>query len=257
MTRSEHNKQSQCIPTQLNEAIIRSKHFTFTWNGKTYTGYEGDTIVSALAAAGERVFSRSMKLHSPRGVLTGSLHDPGTIVQVNDEPNVRGAHRLIEEGMNVSSQNTWPSLKYDIRAINQLGSRFLGPGFYYKTFIKPDFLRPMYQKVLRGFVHGGVVAENPPKEIYEKRYAHADVLVAGGGPAGMAAALAAADMGAYGLCVEEEHQLGGHLRWSDGSLARQLRSQVKSTANIRVFTDATVAARYEIGRASCRERGEI
>src|SRR5699024_3702930 len=165
--------------------------------------------------------------------------------QVNDEPNVRGAHRLIEEGMNVSSQNTWPSLKYDIRAINQLGSRFLGPGFYYKTFIKPDFLRPMYQKVLRGFVHGGVVAENPPKEIYEKRYAHADVLVAGGGPAGMAAALAAAEMGASVMLVEEEHQLGGHLRWSDGSLARQLRSQVKSTANIRVFTDATVAARYD------------
>src|SRR5699024_204008 len=72
-----------------------------------------------------------------------------------------------------------------------------------------------------------------------------DVLVAGGGPAGMAAALAAAEMGASVMLVEEEHQLGGHLRWSDGSLARQLRSQVKSTANIRVFTDATVAARYD------------
>lgn len=245
MTPSEHNSQPQRMPTQPNEVIDRSKRITFTWNGKTYTGYEGDTVVSALSAAGERVFSRSMKLHSPRGVLTGSLHDPGTIMQIDDEPNVRGAHRLIEEGMNASSQNTWPSLKYDIRSINQLGSRFLGPGFYYKTFMKPDFLRPMYQKVLRGFVHGGVVSEERPEEIYEKRYAHADVLVAGGGPAGMSAALAAAETGASVMLVEEDHQLGGHLRWADGALARQLRSQVESTANIRVYTNSTVAARYD------------
>lgn len=245
MTPSEHNSQPQRMPTQPNEVIDRSKRITFTWNGKTYTGYEGDTVVSALSAAGERVFSRSMKLHSPRGVLTGSLHDPGTIMQIDDEPNVRGAHRLIEEGMNASSQNTWPSLKYDIRSINQLGSRFLGPGFYYKTFMKPDFLRPMYQKVLRGFVHGGVVSEERPEEIYEKRYAHADVLVAGGGPAGMSAALAAAETGASVMLVEEDHQLGGHLRWADGALVRQLRSQVESTANIRVYTNSTVAARYD------------
>src|SRR5699024_4055725 len=150
MTPSEHNSQRQRMPTQPNEVIDRSKRITFTWNGKTYTGYEGDTVVSALAAAGERVFSRSMKLHSPRGVLTGSLHDPGTIMQIYDEPNSRSAHRLIEEGMNASSQYTWPQLKYDRRSINQLGSRFLVPGFYYKTFMKPDFLHPMYQKVFRG-----------------------------------------------------------------------------------------------------------
>lgn len=245
MTSSEHNNQPQRLPTQPNEVIDRSKRVTFTWNGKSYTGYEGDSVVSALAAAGERVFSRSMKLHSPRGVLTGSLHDPGTIMQIDDEPNVRGAHRRIANGMNASSQNTWPSLKYDIRSINQLGSRFLGPGFYYKTFMKPDFLRPLYQKVLRGFVHGGVVAEERPAETYEKRYAHTDVLVAGGGPAGMAAALAAAETGASVMLVEEDHELGGHLRWADGDLARQLRSQVESTANIRVLTNSTVAARYD------------
>ncbi|MDN6173327.1 MAG: 2Fe-2S iron-sulfur cluster-binding protein, partial [Yaniella sp.] len=201
MTSSEHNNQPQRLPTQPNEVIDRSKRVTFTWNGKSYFGYEGDSVVSALAAAGERVFSRSMKLHSPRGVLTGSLHDPGTIMQIDDEPNVRGAHRRIANGMQASSQNTWPSLKYDIRSINQLGSRFLGPGFYYKTFMKPDFLRPLYQKVLRGFVHGGVVAEERPAETYEKRYAHVDVLVAGCGPAGMSAALAAAETGATVMLV--------------------------------------------------------
>src|SRR5699024_3376422 len=193
MTSSEHNNQPQRMRTQPNAVIDRSKRITFTWNGKSYTGYEGDTVVSALSAAGERVFSRSMKLHSPRGVLTAWMHDPGTIMQTDDEPNDRGAPRRIEHGMNAGSQNTWPSLKYDIRELKQLGSRFLGPGFYYKTFMKPDFLRPLYQKVLRGFVHGGVVAEERPAETYEKRYAHVDVLVAGGGPAGMSAALAAAE----------------------------------------------------------------
>ena len=183
MTPSDHNQPLR-LGTQPNEEIDRSQRVTFTWNGKTYTGYQGDTIVSALYAAGERMFSRSMKYHSPRSVLTGTLHDPGTIMQVDDEPNVRGAHRQIENGMNVTSQNTWPSLKYDIRAVNQLGARFLGPGFYYKTFMKPDFLRPAYQRVLRGFVHGGKVSQQRPEETYEKRYAHTDVLVAGVDPRG-------------------------------------------------------------------------
>ena len=245
MTPSEHNAQPRRLPNQNHEVIDRSKRVTFSWNGKTYTGFEGDTVVSALYAAGERVFSRSMKLHSPRSVLTASMHDPGTIMQIDDEPNVRGAHRQITEGIHASSQNTWPSLKYDIRSINQLGSRFFAPGFYYKTFMKPDFLRPLYQKVLRGFVHGGVVGEEEPAEIYEKRYAHADVVVAGGGPAGMSAALAAAATGASVMLVEEEHDLGGHLRWADGALARQLASEVESNPNIRVLTNATVAASYD------------
>ena len=244
MTTSDHNQPLR-LATQPNEEIDRSQRVTFTWNGKTYTGYQGDTIISALYAAGERVFSRSMKYHSPRSVLTGTLHDPGTILQVDNEPNVRGAHRQVAQGMNVSSQNTWPSLKYDVRAINQLGSRFLGPGFYYKTFMKPDFLRPAYQRVLRGFVHGGKVSKDRPEEVFEKRYAHTDVLVAGGGPAGMEAALAAASAGASVMLVEEDHQLGGHLRWADGDLARALRSQVAANPNITVYTNTTVAARYD------------
>ncbi len=99
----------------------------------------GDTIVSALAAAGERVFSRSMKYHRPRGLLTASFHDPGCMVQVGDEPNVRGAHRLAADGMAVTSQNTWPSLRLDAKAVNRLAGRFLTAGFYYKTFMRPRF----------------------------------------------------------------------------------------------------------------------
>ena len=138
------------------------------------------------------MFSRSFKYHRPRGLLTASFHDPGCMVQVGDEPNVRGAHRLAEPGMRVSAQNTWPSLRFDVKAVNQLAGRFLSAGFYYKTFMKPEFLWPAYQQVLRRFVHAGAISPDTPRGYYDQRYAHPDVLIAGGGPAGLAAAVAAA-----------------------------------------------------------------
>ena len=192
------------------EEIDRARSFTFTWNGRTVSAFAGDTIASALAATGERVFSRSYKYHRPRGLLTASYHDPGCFFQVGDEPNVRGAHRQAEPGMDVRSQNTWPSLKFDLKSVNQLAGRFLGPGFYYKTFIKPQRLWPLYERVLQRFVHAGHISPDTPRATLDKRYAHPDVLVAGGGPAGMAAAAAAAAAGASVLLVEEEYRLGGH-----------------------------------------------
>lgn len=233
------------LPRQDGEVLDRSRTLGFTWNGRSYTGYEGDTIISALAAAGERVFSRSFKYHRLRGLLTATMHDPGCLLQVDDEPNVRAAHRLLREGMRASSQNTWPSLRFDVKAVNQLGSRFLAPGFYYKTFMEPAFLWPVYERVLRQFVHGGRVSGEPSGDVYEKRYAHTDVLVVGGGPAGMSAALSAARSGARVMLVEEDHQLGGHLRWADPRSAAELAGQVAATDNIRVLTNATVAARYD------------
>ena len=178
------------------EVIDRRRTLEFRWNGTRYTGHPGDTIVSALAAAGERVFSRSYKYHRPRGLLTASYLDPGCMVQVGDEPNVRGAHRLLAAGLDVRSQNTWPSLRFDVKAVNGLAERFLATGFYYKTFIKPERLWPAYEKVLRTFVHAGEVPPDTDPGHYDKRYAHPDVVVAGGGPAGMAAAVAAARAGA-------------------------------------------------------------
>ena len=233
------------IPAQPGEVIDRTQTVSFRWNGKSFTGHPGDTIVSALTASGERIFSRSYKYHRPRGVLTADYHDPGTLLQVGDEPNVRAAHRLLQDGMQVSSQNTWPSLKFDVKSINRLGGRFLTSGFYYKTFMKPQFLRPFYERTLRQFVHAGKVDTGSQQDYFEKRYAHTDVLVAGGGPAGIAAALAAADTGARVLLVDEQHNLGGHLRWADPDTAGQLAHHVQQTENIEVLTDATVVARYD------------
>ncbi|HET7245645.1 MAG TPA: 2Fe-2S iron-sulfur cluster-binding protein [Streptosporangiaceae bacterium] len=236
------------LPRQPGEVIDRGTTVDFTWNGRPVQGHAGDTIVSALAAAGVRVFSRSMKYHRPRGVLTASYHDPGCTVQVGDEPNVRGAHRLVSAGMTVTSQNTWPSLRFDVRAVNQFAAPFLTAGFYYKTFMRPRFAWPAYEGVLRKFVHGGHVSPGTLPCHPAKRHAHPDVLVAGGGPAGMSAAVAAARAGASVLLVEEEHQLGGHLRWgcaAELAALAELAGQVAAEPGIEVLTDAVVLGRYD------------
>jgi sarcosine oxidase, subunit alpha len=243
---------------QPGEEIDRGQSFTFRWNGTAVPAYRGDTIASALAAAGRRVFSRSYKYHRPRGLLTASYHDPGCFFQVGDEPNVRGAHRLAEPEMDVRSQNTWPSLSLDLKAANQLVGRFLGPGFYYKTFIRPQRLWPLYERVLQRFVHAGQVSADTPRIAVDKRYAHPDVLVAGGGPAGMAAAVAAAQAGARVMLVEEEHRLGGHLRWgstADLAALAELRDLVAATPGIEVHTNAVVFGRYDDNWTAVVQRG--
>jgi sarcosine oxidase subunit alpha len=246
------------LSPQPGEVIDRTRRLSFTWNGREFPAFEGDTIASALAATGERVFSRSMKYHRPRGLLTGSFHDPGCMVQVGDEPNVRGAHRLVADGMAVTSQNTWPSLRFDAKAVNRFAGRFLTAGFYYKTFMRPQALWPAYEAVLRRFVNGGSVSPGTPHDRPEKRHAHPDVLVAGGGPAGMAAAVAAARAGASVLLVEEEHGLGGHLRWggeADLTALDELAGQVAAEAGIEVLTNAVVLGRYDSNWIAVLDRG--
>jgi sarcosine oxidase subunit alpha len=243
---------------QPGEEIDQEQSFTFRWNGADIPAYAGDTIASALAASGRRVFSRSYKYHRPRGLLTASYHDPGCFFQVGDEPNVRGAHRLAEPGMNVRSQNTWPSLEFDAKAVNQLVGRFLGPGFYYKTFIKPQVLWPLYERVLQRFVHAGQVFPDTPRLAVDKRYAHPDVLVAGGGPAGLAAAVAAAQAGARVMLVEEEHRLGGHLRLGGAAelaALAELRDLAAATPGIEVHVNAVVSGRYDDNWTAVVQRG--
>ncbi len=233
---------------QAGEVIDRSAPLRFRWDGRDFEAYRGDTIVSGLLASGVRVFSRSFKYHRPRGVLSASFLDPGATVQVGDEPNVRGAHRRVEPGMDVRPQNAWPSLRYDLKSANQLVGRFLGAGFYYKTFIKPERLWPAYEQVLKRFATGGRVSPATPHGSYDKRFAHPEVLVAGGGPAGMAAALAAAEAGAQVMLVEEHYELGGHLRYggaADLAALAELRAAVAAQPGIEVLTNSVVTGRYD------------
>ena len=150
--------------------------------------------------------------------------------------------------MVVKAQNSWPSLRLDIGTANQVVAPFIGAGFYYKTFIKPQRLWPYYEKVLQRFAAGGRVDAGSPHARYDKRYAHPEVLVAGGGPAGMAAALAAAAAGARVMLVEEEYELGGHLRWGDQAqldLLGRLRDEVANQEGIEVLVNSVVTGRYD------------
>ena len=245
------------LPPRPGEVIDRARPLAFTWNGRRVSGFAGDTIVSALAAAGYRVFSRSMKYHRPRGILTADYWDPNTLVQVDDEPNVRAGHRLLEAGMQVSAQNVWPSLRVDAKALTAVGGRALSAGFYYKTFMRPRWLWPAYEKVLARFAPGGVIDPDSTPRRHDKRYAHPDVVVAGGGPAGLAAAVAAARAGAGVLLVEHEHALGGHLRWgtkNERSIAAALADAARSVG-VEILCDATVAGRWEDNWLAIVERG--
>ena len=246
------------LPQRDSEVIDRLKPLSFTWNGRPYSGFEGDTIASALAGSGVDIFSRGMKYHRRRGILTADHWDPNLLVQVGDEPNVRAGHRRLSNGMVVSAQNVWPSLRFDLGAINQMVGRFLSAGFYYKTFMRPRFLWPLYQKVLSRFAPGGRIHwESSSHGAYDKRYAHPDVLVAGGGPSGMAAALAAAEAGADTLLVEHEHQLGGHLLWggpADQAEAADMAKAVEAHPRIEVLCNSTVTGRYDHNWVSVLER---
>ena len=237
------------LAPQPGEVIDRSTKVNFTWNDTAMSGFAGDTIVSALMANGEQLMSRSFKYHRPRGVMTATFFDPNCSFQVGNEPNVRGAHRLVKDGDVVQAQNAWPSLKYDVRSANQAVGRFLGPGFYYKTFIKPQPLWPAYQKVLSTFAPGGKApAIGTPHEIFDKRYAHPDVLVVGAGPAGIAAAIEAGRAGASVMLVEEEYAIGGHLRFGGpAELAHlaTLRAEIAALENVEVLTDSVVSGRYD------------
>lgn len=258
LSRSRRVAIDRRVIERPGELIDRSRRYSFTFDKVSYPAFHGDTIASALAASGVRVFSRSFKYHRPRGLMSATFHDPGCIVQADDEPNVRAAHRRVEPGMVVRSQSSWPSLRVDVGAVNQVVAPFLGAGFYYKTFIKPQRLWPYYERVLQRFAAGGKVTADAAHDRFDKRYAHVEVLVAGGGPAGMAAALGAAEAGAKVMLVEEEYELGGHLRYGDASdlaLLRELRTAVQAEAAIEVLTNSVVTGRYDDNWVAVCQRG--
>ena len=237
------------LPQKQGELINRSETIAFTFNGTGYTAHPGDTIASALTAAGVKVLSRSFKYHRPRGVLCGAGHCPNCLVQVGDEPNVRACMRPVEAGMNVRAQNVWPSLNYDLLSLIQLGSRFMPVGFYYKTFIRPQSLWPFYEHVLRHAAGlGEVNRDTPPSHgVFDKQYLHTDVTVVGGGPSGISAALSAAEQGANVLLLDENSTLGGHLRFTvlpDSPLPGLLEA-LNQQSTVQVFTDTAVLGYYQ------------
>lgn len=197
--------------------VDRSTPLTFTFNGKDYRAYKGDTLASALLANGIHFVGRSFKYHRPRGILTAGSEEPNALVGLDrghgrEEPNNRATVSEVYEGMQAVSQNHWPSLSCDVGAINDRLGMLFTAGFYYKTFMWPrSFWNKVYEPIIRNAAGLGKSPTRPDPDAYASRYEHCDILIVGSGAAGLAAALAAGQAGARVILVDEQAELGGSL----------------------------------------------
>jgi sarcosine oxidase subunit alpha len=179
-------------------SLDRAKPLRFTFNGQALTGYAGDTLASALLANGRVLLGRSFKYHRPRGVVSHGSEEPNALVTLRGEegrvdPNTRATMVPLREGLAAESQNHWPSLELDLGAVVNLLAPILPAGFYYKTFMWPRaFWKNVYEPAIRAAAGLGRAPELPDPDRYEHRHAHCEVLIAGGGRAGLQAALEAA-----------------------------------------------------------------
>ncbi|HEV8674225.1 MAG TPA: 2Fe-2S iron-sulfur cluster-binding protein [Methylomirabilota bacterium] len=246
------------LPPHPAQRADPTRPLTFTFAGRPVPAFTGDTVGSALHAAGVRILSRSFKYHRPRGLLCCAGRCPNCLVNVDGVPNVRACTEPVRDGMRVRSQHAWPSVERDVFAVFDRFHRLLPVGFYYKTFIHPRRLWPTYEAVLRRLAGLGELAgfDEPPGD-YEREHAFADIAVVGGGAAGMAAALEAARAGGGVVLIEAEPVLGGALRLrtrplADGArgragweVAAELAAEVAAEPRIRVLSGATAFGLYE------------
>ncbi len=195
-------------------AIDRSRPLFFSWNGERLQGFKGDTLASALLANGRSLMGRSFKYHRPRGAVAAGAEEPNALVGLGEgprfEPNQRATTTELFEGLSAVSQNHWPSLEHDIGAANSALSRFFPAGFYYKTFMAPRAAwKRLYEPVIRQAAGLGKPPKDPDPDRYEHFYVETDVLVVGGGSAGLAAAREAGAAGARVLLIEQSRVWGG------------------------------------------------
>jgi sarcosine oxidase subunit alpha len=237
------------LPAPFGAWIDRSKPVKFTFEGRPIEGLEGDTVASALLANGQSMISRSFKYHRPRGILTMAGQDSNTLVQVGDEPNCLADKRRIAPGLRVEAQNYVGSFEDDKGRFTELVERFLPVGFYYRTFHEQKGSWKAWEPIIRRMAGLGKadLKADFHHSYYDKQYLFADVAVIGGGPAGMVAALSAAESGAEVLLVDEGAELGGSLCYArfnsdgtHGSLTRaELVAAIRGRSNIRALSEAT------------------
>ena len=203
--------------------IDRATTVGFRFDGREYSGFAGDTLASALLASGVRVFGRSFKYHRPRGVMTAGSEEPGALVTVGrgaaQVPNVRATVQEIHAGLEARGQNAWPSVGFDVMAVNDLLAPFFSAGFYYKTFMWPRALwEALYEPAIRRAAGLGALSGRHNDEAYEKAWAFCDLLVIGSGPAGLMAALVAGRAGADVILAEEDARMGGRCLAATGEI---------------------------------------
>lgn len=206
--------------TQINRLveggrINRAKVIGFWYDDKKYEGHPGDTLASALLANGVSLVARSFKYHRPRGIFSAGAEEPNALVQLEKhaytEPNRRATEVELYEGLIAHSQNCWPTVGFDLGAISSWLARILPAGFYYKTFMWPRRFWMTYEKFIRKAAGLGHTPRVADPHSYDKTHAHCDVLVVGGGVAGLQAACAAGSTGARVILTDEKSELGGYL----------------------------------------------
>jgi NADPH-dependent 2,4-dienoyl-CoA reductase/sulfur reductase-like enzyme len=247
--------------------IDRGTHLRFRFDGRDYTAHGGDTVASALLAAGVKLMGRSFKYHRPRGVVTAGSEEPNALLEVVEgmqrTPNVRATVQEVFDGLVTESQNRWPSLRHDALAVNDLFAPFLSAGFYYKTFMWPRaFWERVYEPAIRRAAGLGRLSGRHDTAEYEKAWAFCDLLVIGAGPAGLMAALTAARAGADVILADEDARMGGRLLsdaqevdgqagadWAAGVVA-----ELAAMPNVRLMPRTTVTGAYDHGTYGALER---
>jgi heterotetrameric sarcosine oxidase alpha subunit len=239
----------------------------FKFDGKSYTGHQGDTLASALLANGVRLMGRSFKYHRPRGVLSAGSEEPNALVQLRSgarqEPNTRATTTELFDGLVAKSQNRLGSLRFDAMAINDRFSNFLTAGFYYKTFMWPKaFWEKVYEPIIRKAAGLGSLSLLDDPDVYDKGFLHCDLLVIGAGPAGLMAALTAGRSGANVILADEDFTFGGRLNsetfgigddasavWAAGAV-----TELASLPNVRLMVRTTVIGAFDHGIYGAVER---
>tara|TARA_S200000501_G_scaffold107771_1_gene101153 strand:- start:124 stop:3129 length:3006 start_codon:yes stop_codon:yes gene_type:complete len=260
---------TKSLRVKTGKIIDETYRISFKFNGKTYYGFKGDTLASALLANDIHLVGRSFKYHRPRGIMTAGSEEPNAIIQLHKnssrtEPNVRATEVEIYEGLEASSQNCWPSVDFDIGGINNFLSPLLPAGFYYKTFMWPASFWEKYEYFIRKSAGLGKSPTEPDPDVYEHKYVHCDVLVIGSGISGIMAAKTAAKNGLQTLLVDEKPILGGSTIYQNsenfkinnqnsGSWLEKEINEIKKISNLDIKVRTSVAAYHGYNFLLARE----
>ncbi|MBL4732162.1 MAG: sarcosine oxidase subunit alpha family protein [Rhizobiaceae bacterium] len=247
--------------------IDRNEPISFTFDGRQFEGYSGDTLASALLANGEKLVARSFKYHRPRGIFTAGSEEPNALVHLRRgahlEPNTRATVAELYDGLEATSQNFRGSLKHDLMAVTDVFSPLLSAGFYYKTFMWPKaFWEKIYEPIIRSSAGLGRLSGEEDPDIYDKGYLHCDVLIIGAGPSGLSAALAAGRSGARVILCDEDFRFGGRLNAETFEIsgmpgtdwAMETIAELAAMDNVRLMPRTTIYGSYDHGTYGALER---